>query len=334
MYLRRLLEIITVVAIIQSLTTSQAIAFVSMPPSDDTRIQTNNMNHNAGASHFLTLAGDHLFDFQRDLLRFRPEGQPLAISDGVLRLRIAAISTIDQVYDGRTAELFKIKASNGAWIEGTGDKRLAEEGEPSWNSRDLPNPWDGGPGLGANSDGSGMARPEDGYEGYGDLFPLSTYTAGPSIETGDIWEFTIPKELINDWINNPTENTGLLLRDSNEDSLLFDGVVVFASKENENQDGPTLTYACSDLGSDFDCNGDVDGADLAVWEVGLGINSFADGDGNGFSNGRDFLVWQREFGMRNSEFSAIATRIPEPQALLLTTMLLVLWPPRPSSLSR
>lgn len=302
---------------------SLALAYVASAPSDDTRLQLNNADRNSGAHPIMTFGGDHLFDFNRDIFRFDLTGFPEAISDGVFKLHVTPIQ-YENKYDGRTAELYKIKASNAAWIEGTGNKDLnppafALEGEPNWYYRDLPNEWDGGPGLGPNSNGSGMALPEDGYEGYGDLLPLSTVTGGPDIQPFDVWEFSIPKDLINDWINDPDVNAGLLLRDSDEDNLFFDGTVYFASKENPNAPGPALVYACSAFGSDFDCDGDVDQDDLTRWEDGLGVNSFADADGDGLSDGRDFLVWQREVGL-NSQISSAGTAVPEPSALVLISI--------------
>jgi hypothetical protein len=73
--------------------------------------------------------------------------------------------------------------------------------------------------------------------------------------------------------------------------------------------------------ADFNSNGFVDGADLALWKIGYGKTTGAvksDGDFNvdGIVDGADFLGWQRQFGSGTPPISAI----PEPGSLLLLTM--------------
>jgi hypothetical protein len=68
---------------------------------------------------------------------------------------------------------------------------------------------------------------------------------------------------------------------------------------------------------DFDSDGDVDQADLVVWETHFGTASGAmstDGDADGDSDvdGADFLVWQRNFAP-----GPAVTGVPEPYSLLL-----------------
>ncbi|MBA4105085.1 MAG: hypothetical protein C0485_04945 [Pirellula sp.] len=72
--------------------------------------------------------------------------------------------------------------------------------------------------------------------------------------------------------------------------------------------------------SDFDVDGDVDGDDLQLWNVGFGKVSGAtpdDGDANadGGVDGRDFLIWQRQFGFDLTSESA--TAVPEPGTYVL-----------------
>jgi probable HAF family extracellular repeat protein len=73
--------------------------------------------------------------------------------------------------------------------------------------------------------------------------------------------------------------------------------------------------------ADFDKDGDVDGADLALWQGDYGVSANCDADGDGDTDGQDFLVWQRQYiagvpGLAN-ELS-----IPEPASLLLALMAL------------
>ena len=73
--------------------------------------------------------------------------------------------------------------------------------------------------------------------------------------------------------------------------------------------------------ADFNSNGFVDGADLALWKTGYGKTAGvvkSDGDFNldGRVDGADFLGWQRQFGSGTPPIGAV----PEPASLILLTM--------------
>lgn len=65
--------------------------------------------------------------------------------------------------------------------------------------------------------------------------------------------------------------------------------------------------------ADFDTDGDVDAADLSIWETNYGLNALADADGDGSTTGRDFLVWQRNY---TGSLPTIAA-VPEPSTTIL-----------------
>jgi len=68
---------------------------------------------------------------------------------------------------------------------------------------------------------------------------------------------------------------------------------------------------------DYNFDGKVDGADLAVWRAGYGstTKAEADGNGNGVVDGDDFMIWQRTVGQNFGTPAAVA--IPEPAAATL-----------------
>jgi len=79
-----------------------------------------------------------------------------------------------------------------------------------------------------------------------------------------------------------------------------------------------FTPISSGLPSDFNDDGQVNAADLAIWRGAFGASSAADADNDGDSDGADFLVWQR-----NLSASALAantgslTAAPEPTSLVV-----------------
>jgi hypothetical protein len=63
------------------------------------------------------------------------------------------------------------------------------------------------------------------------------------------------------------------------------------------------------LASDFNQDGQVDGADLSQWASSFGQNGTSDADDDGDSDGADFLKWQRQAGLSGGTGAA---SVPEP----------------------
>ncbi|QDS97665.1 PEP-CTERM sorting domain-containing protein [Adhaeretor mobilis] len=62
--------------------------------------------------------------------------------------------------------------------------------------------------------------------------------------------------------------------------------------------------------ADFNHDGDVDSADLTVWESSFGGGVGADADSDGDSDGEDFLIWQRQY--TGTAATPAFTFVPEP----------------------
>ncbi len=83
--------------------------------------------------------------------------------------------------------------------------------------------------------------------------------------------------------------------------------------------GGELYKVVGDIVGDFDDDGDVDGADLDVWQAAFEASAnWADADGDNDSDGADFLIWQQQLGI-GVLASPQALPAPEPAAAVLFT---------------
>ena len=168
---------------------------------------------------------------------------------------------------GGTAELYKIKASNAAWTEGTLSPGTID-GSNGWNGGMMLSAETGDLRTSGLSDGDLQANADDGFEGVnnGDTAAVasSVWTGGQKQDgsgacaagdcAGETWNITIPGAVIQNWINNPADNGGLIMMDHDETNHTGSFYMVTLSKDNNNGDttlGPTLIFDVPEPGSVF-----------------------------------------------------------------------------------
>ena len=95
-----------------------------------------------------------------------------------------------------------------------------------------------------------------------------------------------------------------------------DGVVDFADFRRWKD---SFLAAHISVFSDFDSDGDIDGDDFLIWQVGFGVDASGDADNDGDTDGDDFLAWQAQCGSGVAA-SENAGQVPEPQALILALL--------------
>jgi hypothetical protein len=70
----------------------------------------------------------------------------------------------------------------------------------------------------------------------------------------------------------------------------------------------TALYA-SFSSADFNKDGQVNAADLAIWQSSFGVNALGDADGDGDCDGADLLLWQQQFALAGAQGQQFA--VPE-----------------------
>jgi peroxidase len=73
--------------------------------------------------------------------------------------------------------------------------------------------------------------------------------------------------------------------------------------------------------SDFNEDGAVNAADLAIWRTSVGVSADGDADRDGDTDGSDLLVWQRQEGYVRVSAEGATALVPEPGAGVLAAWL-------------
>ncbi|WP_428308647.1 dockerin type I domain-containing protein [Lacipirellula sp.] len=76
-----------------------------------------------------------------------------------------------------------------------------------------------------------------------------------------------------------------------------------------------VTQVGGGLSADFNRDGFVNGADLAMWRQAFGAGAGADANQDGRTDGSDFVIWQRQNGQSGS-----ISAIPEPASIMLAML--------------
>jgi hypothetical protein len=205
---------------------------ISLKPSSDTSILATNPDTNYDNPSYLYLIGN-ASGIRRSMLKFDLSsyaGQTV-VGSGTLQLTTGIIGTAAA---GRTVDAYPIFSSNASWTETGATWNNLLESSLTTDTTDSDKPW-------VNADGGGS------YSGLG--APGEAYAATPvitaTIPSGEQlpMTFTIPAAIIQNWIDHPSDNAGLLLRlpseidaDSNKKVYFFPAEYSYAGYH------PKLTF--------------------------------------------------------------------------------------------
>ncbi len=124
--------------------------------------------------------------------------------------------------------------------------------------------------------------------------------------------FTIPAAMIQDWIDNPSRNAGLLGRYMTTSGTTGD--VYSKDWGNNPERRPTLAfdYDVTPVGvpGDYNGNGAVDAADYVLWRNGGPLQNEVDAPG--IVNAADYTAWRARFGNTSGSGSLSDNAVPEP----------------------
>jgi MYXO-CTERM domain-containing protein len=203
-----------VVAAVGLVWASDASAVTVLPDADLT-LKGGTPGTNFGTGDLIIgSGGGGAADVNRALIHFDMTGQPLADPGFARKLNLTMTAATGLA--GQQLSFYKVDPSNTGYGE-----LLA-----TWNFKDgVSVAWGGGAGLGAPGGGGIPAGNVDDFSFGSDA--LLTMN------------LDVPTALINDWVNNPGNNAGFLLKLTTETGTEIHN---FSLGSREGASGPTLTY--------------------------------------------------------------------------------------------
>ncbi len=127
-------------------------------------------------------------------------------------------------------------------------------------------------------------------------------------------------ELLDDFIpaaGDTFQIIGGALNGSQFDTVIFPTLSGLAWDITYQPTAVWLEILADGFTADFNTDGQVDDADLSVWQASFDTNAGADADGDGDSDGNDFLAWQRQFGSGTPSLLSSTQAVPEPATWML-----------------
>lgn len=211
-----------VVATLAGWAVPTALVAVSIVPDHDNTLlgATGQENNNNGGSSPMIVGnqgdpGTSDNEYLFVIARWEPAtlGTNLAAGNGSLTLKVDSEAG---TFDNHIIDLYAIDPANAGWNEGTS----------TWNEKvsTTDTAWTPGPGLGVTP----------GNGGYGPLLDSFTWDGSAT------FSMTVPQSVINDWIQNPSNNAGILLRDRENPGDADNRLRLYSSEDAQN--APVLSF--------------------------------------------------------------------------------------------
>lgn len=161
-------------------------------------------NNNYGTSAYMLVASQinaaNSWSLDRGLIKFdlsSLQGQVGSVTSATLRLRYTSGG---QHFDSQQIDLYQISSANVGWAQTNA----------TWNKKDGTNNWAGQAGLMEAGTDYVTSPP------VGETAPVATFNTPATGVAGVYQTITLPSWLIEQWVNNPSDNAGLLLRNDVE----------------------------------------------------------------------------------------------------------------------
>jgi hypothetical protein len=202
---------------------------VSLNPTADNSVLADGANTNYNSSTYLYLQGSSTA-VRRSLLRFdlTPYAGKSVDGNATLQLKV----DLNPSNSSQKIELYSIVSSNAAWGETSATWNNLLKSSLTTDTTDSDKPWVNAAGTGSYP---GLGAPGESYA----AVPIATATA-PAV--GSSFTFTIPASVLQNWIDHPSDNAGLLLRLSVENDSNSNNRVSLYPREVGSTYGPILKF--------------------------------------------------------------------------------------------